>query len=222
VGVERFFRHPAGGFREAGAQPFQANANMHLFEAALAWEAAGGEGWGEIADEIAGLALAKFIDGPGGFLREFFDAGWRPAAGEDGRLVEPGHQFEWAWLLERWGRLRGRADAQAAARRLFAAGARGVDPGRGVAINALSDDLTVRDAAARLWPQTEHLKAALILGEDAAALTAANGLALYLQTPVQGLWRDRLRPDGGFEPEPAPASSFYHIVCALQALLARA
>jgi mannose-1-phosphate guanylyltransferase/mannose-6-phosphate isomerase len=216
------FRHPAGGFREAGTHPFQANANMHLLEAALAWEAAGGQGWAGIADEIADLALAKFIDGAGGFLREVFDAAWRPAAGEDGRLVEPGHQFEWAWLLERWGRLRGRADAQAAARRLFAAGAKGVDLSRDVAVNALWDDLSVRDASARLWPQTEHLKAALILGEPAAALTAANGLARYLETPVRGLWRDRLRPDGGFEDEPAPASSFYHIVCALQALLAPA
>ena len=40
-----------------------------------------------------------------------FDADWRPLAGLTGRLVEPGHQFEWAWLLERWSRLRGRADA---------------------------------------------------------------------------------------------------------------
>jgi mannose-1-phosphate guanylyltransferase/mannose-6-phosphate isomerase len=213
------FRHPAGGWREAGEHAFQANANMHLFEAALAWEAAGGEGWSVIADEIAGLALARFIDAEGGFLREVFDADWRPADGEAGRLVEPGHQFEWAWLLERWGRSRGREDAKAAARRLFAAGSKGVDAARDVAVNALSDELAMRDAQARLWPQTEHLKAALILGEPAAALTAANGLVRYLETPVNGLWRDRMRPDGGFVEEPAPASSFYHIVCALQALL---
>ncbi|MEO6377545.1 MAG: AGE family epimerase/isomerase, partial [Caulobacteraceae bacterium] len=32
------FRHPGGGFREASAdRPFQANCQMHLFEAALAW-----------------------------------------------------------------------------------------------------------------------------------------------------------------------------------------
>lgn len=214
------FRHAGPGLRETVGQPFQANANMHMLEAALAWEAAGAEGWAALSDEIVELALTKFIDPQMGFLREFFDADWRPLAGDEGRFVEPGHQFEWAWLLERWGRLRGREDARAAARRLFATGAKGVDAGREVAINELWDDLTVRDANARLWPQTEHLKAALILDEPAAALTAANGLARYLETPLRGLWRDRLRPDGGFVQEPAPASSFYHIVCALQALAA--
>ena len=52
------------------------------------------------------LALTRFIDPETGVLREFFDADWRAPGGEDG-LVEPGHQFEWAWLLQRWGRLRG-------------------------------------------------------------------------------------------------------------------
>lgn len=213
------FRNPAGAYREAGDHPYQANANMHLLEAALAWEAAGAEGWTAIADEIVGIALSKFIDPEQGFLREFFDAAWRPAAGDDGRLVEPGHQFEWAWLLARWGRARGNAEAVAAARRLYAHGRAGVDVRRGVAVNALWDDLSQRDASARLWPQTEHLKAALILGDAAAALSAAEGLAHYLQTPMPGLWRDRMLADGGFVEEPAPASSFYHIVCALEVLL---
>jgi len=31
-------RHAAGGYRETGERPFQANAHMHLLEAALAWE----------------------------------------------------------------------------------------------------------------------------------------------------------------------------------------
>jgi hypothetical protein len=46
------FRH-RGGFRESGEHPFQANAHMHLFEAALAWEQAAGGGLAALADEIA-------------------------------------------------------------------------------------------------------------------------------------------------------------------------
>ena len=67
-------------------------------------------------------------------------------------LVEPGHQFEWAWLLDRWGRARGAAQGEAAARRLYAAGLRGVDRHREVAVNSLWDDFSVRDGWARLWP----------------------------------------------------------------------
>jgi mannose-1-phosphate guanylyltransferase/mannose-6-phosphate isomerase len=213
-------RHPAGGFREAGEHPFQANAHMHLFETCLEWEAAGGDGgWTALADEIAELALTRFIDPETGVLQEYFDADWRPITGEAG-LIEPGHHFEWAWLLERWGVRRGEARACSAARRLFELGKRGVDADREVAVNALWGDLSVRDGAARLWPQTEYLKAALILGEDAEALTACRGLARYLAVPTRGAWRDRMRPDGGFVDEPAPASSFYHVMVALLELFA--
>ena len=210
-------RHPAGGFQEAGGQPFQANAHMHLLEASLAWEEAGEAGWSGLSDEIAGLALGAFIDHRG-VLSEFFDADWRRADGDDGRLVEPGHQFEWAWLLDRWGRARGRADGQLAARALHEAGRQGVDPRRACAVNALWQDLTVRDGWARLWPQTEFLKSALALGETEDALQAAAGLRRYLDTPVRGLWRDRQGPTGGFAPGDAPATSLYHIVGAIRQL----
>ena len=210
-------RGPAGGFREAGAHPFQANAHMHLLEAAMAWvEAGGGREWRDLAAEIVELALTRFIDAEGGYLREFFDAAWAPAPGQDGRLVEPGHQFEWAWLLARWGQMTGEPRALPAAHRLYAAGQRGIDPARGVAINALNDDLTIRDPDARLWPQTEWLKAALILGED--ALAPAQALARYLDTPAPGAWRDVWGLSGGFKPEPAPASSFYHLAAACRGL----
>src|SRR5690606_19928938 len=86
---------PGGGWREQGEHPYQSNAHMHLLEACLAWEEGGGDAaWGAMADDVVRLAHSRFIDPKGGFLREFFDEEWRPAAGEPGRLVEPGHQFE--------------------------------------------------------------------------------------------------------------------------------
>lgn len=216
-------RAPAGGWRETGEHPYQANAHMHLLEACLAWEAVEPEGgWREMADEIVALARRVLIDADGGFLREFFDESWAPALGDDGRLVEPGHQFEWAWLLTRWCRLRGETWALEAAVRLYDIGARGVDQERGVAMDALNDDLSVRSDQARLWPQTERLKAALILAETAEggrrilllddARKAMAGLQRYLEP--SGLWRDKMRADGGFVDEPAPASSLYHIMVA--------
>jgi mannose-1-phosphate guanylyltransferase/mannose-6-phosphate isomerase len=213
-------RVDGGGFRESGQHPFQANCHMHLLESSLAWEAAGASDWAALSDELAELALTRFIDPQAGTLREFFDSQWRPLTGEGG-LVEPGHQFEWAWLLERWGVARSEARARSAARRLFANGLRGVDPTRMVAMNALWDDFSVRDGAARLWPQTEHLKAALILGEEDHALRAARGLAQYLDTPARGAWRDKLRVDGTFVEERSPATSLYHLLLAILELQAR-
>lgn len=220
---------PDGGFREAGDHPYQANAHMHLLEACLAWEEAGGDsGWAELTDRLVALAFEAFIDPEGGFLREFFRADWTPAEGEDGTLVEPGHQFEWAWLLTRYGRSRGNDRALAAATDLYAAGRRGVADRPAIVIDALNADGTVRSRQARLWPQTEWLKAALILAEASSpkdravlledAATALRALWLYL-TP-DGLWHDKHLPGGSFVDEPAPASSFYHIMAGFQQLAA--
>ena len=219
-------KHPIAGFEESVPRtlPLLSNPHMHLFEASLAWIEAGGDSaWRAMADEIAELALAKFIDPVSGGLREYYDGDWNPASGVAGRIIEPGHQFEWAWLLLRWGRLAGRDDAIAAALRMIAIGeGPGVDPARGVAIFALLDDMSVHDDIARLWAQTEQIKAGVLAAQVTGGAhwwtTAANGaeaLLKYLDTPVRGLWRDKLRADGTFVDEAALASSFYHIVCAI-------
>ncbi|KQY35288.1 mannose-6-phosphate isomerase [Caulobacter sp. Root487D2Y] len=219
-------KHPTAGFEESVPRtlPLLSNPHMHLFEASLAWIDAGGDSqWRAMADEIAELALAKFIDPKSGGLREYYDGDWNPAPGVDGRIVEPGHQFEWAWLLLRWGKLAGRDDAIAAALRMIAIGdGPGVDPARGVAIFALLDDMSVHDDIARLWAQTERIKAGVLAAQVdgdprwwTTAAEGAEGLIKYFDVPVKGLWRDKLRADGTFVEEAAPASSFYHIVCAI-------
>src|SRR5581483_4675218 len=172
--------------------PLSSNAHMHLFEASLAcFEADGDAEWLALADEVGELALARFIDSTTGALREHFGPTWDPVPGIEGRLLEPGHHFEWAWLLLRWGGER-RADARNAAFRLIDIGERhGVR--NGVAINALLDDFSVHDGSARLWPQTERVKAAAfaarVTGEDRyqeIAADAADSLWRYLQTPTRG------------------------------------
>lgn len=225
-------RHSEAGFREAVPDrlPLRSNPHMHLFEACLAWEGVSDDPvWGDLADEIAELALTRFIDPVSGGLREFFGPDWAPFDGDEGRTMEPGHQFEWAWLLVGWGRSRGDAGALIAARRLYdIAWTYGIDESRGVAFMALNSGFTVRDPLARLWGQTEWIKAAIALaqvssGPERAAylsdLTEAVGaLRVFLDSAPEGLWQDKLSPDGSFVSEPAPASSLYHIVCAIAEL----
>lgn len=221
--------HPVAGFEEASPRtlPLKANPHMHMLEAVLAWADAAADPapWDAVADQIAELALARFIDPETGALHEFHDGDWSRMGG-DLAVVEPGHQFEWGWLLMRWGRMRGRDDAFETGRRLVHVGeTHGLDPARGVLFAELHPDLRLRDPISRLWPQTERIKAWILLAEngggDAAlgkAAQAIDALMRYFRSDLPGAWFDRMTPDGALIEEPAPASSFYHIVCAAQVL----
>jgi len=204
---------------ESDAQaPCLANPHMHLLEAMLAWrDLDASPQWSRLAERIVDLALGRWIDPANGALREAF------AQQADGTLVrsgavEPGHLFEWAGLLLRFD-MTG-VPVRAAARRLAQiAEAHGVH--HGFAVNALNADLSVHDADARLWPQTERIKTLARLAQDeggwSSVREAIGALRAYF-LPASGLWLDRRLPDGAFVEEPSPASSFYHIIEAVSTL----
>ena len=224
--LQRGHAHALGGFREPlpGKAPLMANPHMHLLEACQAWAPLDPDGpWAGLADQITSLCLDYMIDGETAALREFFGEDWRPAPGAAGDITEPGHHFEWAWLLLRQGR-----GADQALRLAERAEALGVVPARKVAIDEIAVDGHVLADTARLWPQTERIKAALALRESdpalwtGRALQAHEGLFAFIKPAARGLWFDRMQPDGTVTPETATASSFYHIMVALSELITAA
>ncbi|MGH6992963.1 MAG: AGE family epimerase/isomerase, partial [Caulobacteraceae bacterium] len=168
LALERRFRHSAGAFAEAAGERFVSNPLMHLFEASLAWLEVGPEPgrWLVIAQEIAEFALNRLIDGETGSIAEVYDSNWRLPKDPTARTIWPGHQFEWAWLLLRWTRLGGGAEALKTASELYEAGRQGV-LASGLAANAMDGAFRLVDASARLWPQTERVKAALAMADHA-------------------------------------------------------
>ena len=222
--MQATLRNSNGGFEESAPRilPLLANSHMHLLEACLEWTHQDDGPWGDVAAEIVELALLRFYDPASGFIREFFDGDWNLLAGADADVVEPGHQYEWAWLLLRWSQRANNSRAfQLALDLIDRIEARGVDPTRGVAVNSLFGDGRTRDASSRLWPQTEHIKAAILAAKltgqaryTSTAVAAADSLMRYLHMPIPGLWRDTMDERGAFVEQLVPASSFYHIVSA--------
>jgi mannose-6-phosphate isomerase len=173
-----------------------------------------------LCDALATLCESRFLDAAAGTLGEYYEDDLLPRYDEQGRiLVEPGHHFEWAWLLTELDRVRGRRVAGAAGLAGFAL-RHGLDPATGFLRGELFDDGSVATAAVRLWPHGEWLKAALALpGEAGDPVAAWAALARFLEVPVSGLWREQWDPaPSGFLATPAPASSLYHITTAVMEL----
>lgn len=222
--------HPEQGFEEARPRrlPLRANPHMHLLEAMLAWVEAGvHDEFAETAREIVSLAVNHMIDPVSGAIAECFDGDWVASGREGEQAREPGHHFEWAYLLQRadvW--LGGdTTSAQQGLERFVATS--GVDAKRGVAIFSLQPDGSLLDARARLWAQTERFRLALLRLRqtpenpvaEAAVLAAFSTLRRFLDAPCTGLWQEWMEADGRFASGPSPASSFYHLMSALGDLL---
>jgi N-acylglucosamine 2-epimerase/mannose-6-phosphate isomerase len=190
------------------------------------YEATGEARYGEVALELGDLFRRRFLDPGTGALAEFFTDDWARAPGEPGRVVEPGHQFEWAWILANLQRLCG-VDCTHQVRALVDFGERfGVDRATGVTFNQVSDTGTPIDRASRTWPNTERIKAQVALhdlfGEDSSGRIAQSVRLLldrYLATSRAGLWVDLF--DEGRQPMSAtvPASTLYHVFLAFAEVL---
>jgi mannose/cellobiose epimerase-like protein (N-acyl-D-glucosamine 2-epimerase family) len=213
-----------GSFIEGipASHPRRQNPHMHAFEAALAMH--------ETINHPQAMARARkllammneiFFDPKSETLGEYFNDAWMPVSGPDGDCVEPGHQAEWAWLLRKYERLRGLPPEPLAARLLQSA-LRWSDTKTGLLIDEADRNGPVRRSSRRTWPQTELAKAWIAEAETGApgaahkALVALQALAdHYLDRPLVGGWTDQFDEHGHALTVHMPASTFYHVFCAI-------
>ncbi len=202
---------------------------MHLLEAYLALErAAPGRGWLARAAAVIGLFLTRLFDGRRGVLLEHFAEDW--SAHPDHALVdvvEPGHHFEWVWLLREYEELSSTTlGAWRAALYDFAV-AHGVSE-NGLVHDELGSDGSVRKSSHRVWPHTEAIKAAGARRADGdeGAGALAEGMAdvlleRFLDRPFVGGWTDHISATDAPLVDYVPASSLYHLMFAASDAAAR-
>ena len=201
------------------------NPHMHLLEAYLAlFETTGDAFYLDQAKPLVMLGLDRFIDIRSGMLLEFFRPDWRPCRSWGLNRAEPGHIFEWSWLLGEYQRLSGcdgmeKARIITVAERLFAVGiTAGCDPVTGFAYDAMTEKKEIIEHATRIWPQTELMRLLRLRrdrGEDRAtkmlARLSSGFFERYAPQHLAGGWIDRLDPQLQPLVDYMPASSLYHI-----------
>ncbi len=234
------FRRPEGGFHAAMepdgtplALPFQQNPHMHLFEACLFRLELGPDPVAEaMAGELVDLLLDRFLDPDDGTLREFPEPGESDAA--RGLVREPGHHFEWVWLIARWlwlAESRGigtrRGELEGAAARLLSWAVR---QSNAHAEGALWDEVDasgqVLKPSHRIWPVLEAVKALAFAraagwNVEGAAEAESRLWDLLFQRFLRrgtGCWTEVLGADLSPANTEHPATTLYHIVMSAREL----
>lgn len=216
---------PHGGFWHVlpPSGPRLQNPHMHLAEACLAaFEATRDEIYLETANAAVDLLVQRLFDGVS--LGERFRDDWRRLPGE----LEPGHHFEWAWILGRRAKIAGvNAAGDVMLRLLDYAERQGVDPASAAVYDAVGDDGAATRTSSRVWPNTErikgHLAAFEMAGRDPAPAVASSLKLIferYFAPPAApGLWTDQFDGEGRPLAKAVPASCVYHLFLAFSEVL---
>lgn len=200
-----------GGWHDPETAPGlkRANPHMHLLEASLAhYEAAHDPASLKRIETITTLFERWMFDPATGAMLEDFEPAWSRL---ETPRIEPGHCYEWAFLLFEVERLTGRDTASWRRRLIDYAETLGLH--QGLAVDAVGAPAVSH----RLWPQLERVRALAHSPRPGADIPGVLDqiIGLYLKPgPAHG-WidklDDRLNPDA----RAVPASMLYHLMTAL-------
>jgi mannose-6-phosphate isomerase len=214
----------AGDWSNRDRKLFQ-NPHMHLLEAAVAaFNASGSDAHRTRIFDLMHLFETKLLDPATGAIGEFKDEHGHPTA-DGGHIMEPGHHFEWAWLIGEAGRAVNSDQWAGLADLCFGFGLRhGLDPVHGGVFDAVTGDGAILRDTKRIWPLTEYIKAEAVRMNSAgpseseraykALIGALDFLFAHYLLPNGG-WRERLTRDLVCYDDRMPATTPYHIYLAL-------
>lgn len=195
------------------------NPHMHLLEACLfAHEVWGGARYLSMADELVDMFYNHFYDAQFGVVREFFNDDLSVHAIE-GHRIEPGHAFEWVWLLKKHESFHfdNRHDAATIAL-LETANAHGWDETFGGIYDTLDPQGEIVADTKRIWPFCEALKANVLMleaGPDRQSLKdrTRDMVNVFKDKYMQerGFWTEWLTRDLTPVTDYMPATTPYHV-----------
>ncbi|MEO9273587.1 AGE family epimerase/isomerase [Marinomonas sp. 5E14-1] len=213
-----------GGFYESYPidinQTRRQNPHMHLLEGYIAaFNITQNEDYKNAIKSLLTLALERFYDKKNKTLREFFNSDWTLDT-KTGNQVEPGHHFEWVWLLYEANKITPNTDYTDLAQHLWSTATRHGFATNGGIYNQIDGNTYLPiDEEKRIWPITEYLKAVTIIpiGKEEKRHRIENALS-FLQSYYflnNGGWNEYLNKDNTPKDYPLPGTSSYHIFLGL-------
>lgn len=190
------------------------NPLMHLTEAYLAaYETTGEPSYESTLAQLTEAVARNFVHAPTGAIAEL------PIGSAENRL-EPGHQFEWFYLVKRAGPVvKGSGLEDELTRAFDFAQRHGVDSQTGGVCAALDETGAVKDATQRIWAQTEYLRALATRGRaedlETLALQIPRFQARFLHSKG---WYECLSPAGDVARADMPSTTPYHLATAYASL----
>lgn len=180
------------------------NPLMHLAEAFLATLSVREDAAVQCALlDLCTAMQARFIDPQHSVLME------KPLGTVD-NWFEPGHQFEWYYLLQSSALLRGSALQQSLDRAFAFTEQVGVDPETGAVRAMLDLQGSSKDATQRIWAQAEYLRA-LTLRADSEAAVLHQLQALDQASLHAGGWYECRDEHGDVSRRDMPSTTPYHL-----------
>jgi len=220
------FCDQAGKMGGTSELPRRANPHMHLFEALLEWYLATKdvevEGW---LHELAELFHASFSPANEIGVVEFLDEDLNPIEGKQGKLREPGHSYEWAWLLHEYALVFDKSLHSKATQLYANAVAFGTNPFTELGYQEFYTNGMAPVEQTRSWIQTEAVRGTVVqmiagaLSNDEVLKSRLGSLfKFHIDAAPTGGWIDRIDGLGVAQSKSMPASILYHLTTMMLSL----
>ncbi|MBI1777487.1 MAG: AGE family epimerase/isomerase [Proteobacteria bacterium] len=219
---------PSGWFASGASRTWQfedaslaQDPHMHLLEAYLSLYRASGQHDFLVASNNIMSIYDRFLNPSGkDFVLSYLDQAGN-AKPDVGHIVEPGHLFEWYWLVSEYAETVGTdAYSDRAERTLKWATSFGVDGANGGIYDQVDTSGKIVSTRKRIWPVTECIKASVTRrrkGGDTRVPTELETWVEFLRKSYFhgcGLWHEYLNVTLDPDSDYLPASTVYHIAMA--------
>ena len=221
-----FCQDLSGDFVDLSPQIRSQNPHMHLLEAALYLLENDKQNsrYLTLVNRLLNLFESKILDSENKLIREYLDQSFKPKL-VNSFIIEPGHHYEWAWLLNWSDKIHKSKKYDTLTKTLFDTGWRlGWDFNNGGVYDEFDcENKQVFLSTKRLWPLLELIKVLSVLPSNSHGDDLTSALIIVLERYIQpnGTWVERFDQNWCAVDTTMPTSSIYHMAMTISVLEAR-